>query len=777
VGENPKGLRYVFVVAKRGGVYAVLIGLLISLYVFAVALAGIIFGRSPELSLMITALAITLAAVGFAPLEKNVQEWTDQLFFRRQFDRNKTMQTISKAMTEIMELPALYELLTQTICQQVRVKQAELFVREGERYVSVVQQGRPWPAASLRNDHPLIKLLNEQKHILTPRTLSKKRIEVRRFIVERGDIVIVPLLSGEELLGFLAVGERLSAEPFYREDLVLLDILAHQAVIGLQRARSHRLSENRVIEMKTVSDIGRVISSALDLQSVLDAVVKSVIHVVDVDRGMLLLYDARSNELQAKAGYGASPEDISRVRLPVEESIFGRIFKEGKPVRQRATRQTEFVKILQAEEYIAVPMKGRDKLIGLLAIDNKLSDRPLEAVNMELLVTFANQTGLAIENAMLYEETRAIKNYNEKILEHMTSGVMTIDAAGKIKTFNAQAEVISGYTFPEVQGRPLEQLWADDNVIIQAVRSPGQNLQGMFKDKNGSEKYLAVSTTALTNGGAGPGEVLAVMTDITEMKSLEKQVRQADRLSILGTMAAALAHEIKNPLASMKLFVQLMAESWQDPNFWSLYGNIMNSEVERLCQVVEDFLGFTRSYELKLENVPVPELLEKVQSLLKTQMLKNNIRFIFKVPADMPQAKLDPQRMTQVLMNLLLNALQAIPAEQPEKRIELCARVEFNDLIIDITDNGSGIPPDNLEKLFTPFFTTKKKGTGLGLSIVQRIVEEHGGKITVRSTVGQCTTFTITIPVPNETEDILSTIEDGTATTSPLLIRLEHVAK
>ncbi|MFC1517976.1 ATP-binding protein [Candidatus Margulisiibacteriota bacterium] len=756
---------------KRNAIYAVLIGLVLGAYVLSFIGLNMLFSKVPELSLLLTALAIVIAAIGFAPLEKKIQAWTDRVFFRKRFDYHKTIQSISRAMTSIVQLDALYELLVMTIYKEMRVKLVELFIDNKDgNYVPVLQRGRlDREFSSISSTDPLVCELRNTQQILVRSQAGKEKLQAIPILRWRRTELYIPLFMNEELLGFLSVGEKLSGEPYYQEDLYSLETLANQALVGIQNTRSFRRSENKMIEMKTVSDVGRIISSSLDLQNILDTIIKSVIEVVGVDRGMLLLYDERSNSLQAKSGYGASLEEISKVHLPVNESIFGQIFKSGKPVRQKVSRQTEHVLRLHVDEYIAVPMKTKDKIIGLIAIDNKLSGESLEKVNMELLVTLANQTAMAIDNAKLYEETRQVKNYNENILKYMTSGVITIDSEGKIKTFNKQAELITGVSLEEAKQKNINELWAEHKELLATFSAPKQNIQIKFKENAGEDKYVSISTVRLNDHQNKSAGMLAVLTDMTELKNLEDQVRRSDRLSALGTMAAGLAHEIKNPLASMKLFVQLMSESWKDPEFWKNYGGIIGAEVERLSLVVEDFLGFARSYELKDEVVPLGEVLEKVKSLLKNQLLKSNIKFEMNRAEDLSKVKIDQQRMTQVFMNLILNAMQAFPEEKLDKKIEIKLREGSNFVQAELIDNGPGISKEHLEKLFTPFFTTKKKGTGLGLSIVHRIVEEHGGKISVQSEVGRGTIFTIELPKVSDTEQIMASIEDSTANTSPLL--------
>jgi signal transduction histidine kinase len=243
--------------------------------------------------------------------------------------------------------------------------------------------------------------------------------------------------------------------------------------------------------------------------------------------------------------------------------------------------------------------------------------------------------------------------------------------------------------------------------------------------------------------------MLSVLTDISELKMLEQQVRRSDRVSALGTMVAGVAHEIKNPLTSMKMFVQLMEEHKHDKNFWEEYGSIIATEVERLETIIEDFLGFARTPEVNIKPVCLKDIVNKVFQLVKTQSRKENVDIAMNIEEDMA-INCDTQKIMQVFLNLILNAIQAMPQDRAEKgSVEFNARkdVANKKVAIQVKDNGIGISKENLDKLFTPFFTTKIKGNGLGLSIAHKIIEEHQGTIDVKSEIGKGTTFFISLPL------------------------------
>ncbi|MDR2432005.1 MAG: GAF domain-containing protein [Candidatus Margulisbacteria bacterium] len=406
----------------------------------------------------------------------------------------------------------------------------------------------------------------------------------------------------------------------------------------LQVLKLWQISHNKIKELNTLSDVSRLVSSTLNIQEIYGSIIKAVIQVINVDRGILFLYNDQAKELRSEAGYGAEEELLLDITLQVENSVLGRIFKEGKPrLVPHTTRNTEYVKRLGADTYVAVPMKAKEKVIGLFTIDNARTGRPLANLNMDLLMALAGQMAVAIENARLYEDAQ------EKI----------------------------------------------------------------------------------------------------------KELSRLNRVSSLGTMVAGIAHEIKNPLTALDMCVQLLDASKGSQQFWNEFGPVIGAEIKRLKAIVEEFLNFARTPEIKMQTVELKDIAGRVFNLVRPQAGQDNVELVLNIE-DGLKIRVDAQKFTQVVLNMLLNSIQAMPPNRPFKGyIELGARRDpFNSKVnITIRDNGAGIAKEDQEKLFQPFFTTKQKGTGLGLSIAAKIIEEHGGAIKVESQVNFGTTFTIQLPL------------------------------
>jgi len=236
-----------------------------------------------------------------------------------------------------------------------------------------------------------------------------------------------------------------------------------------------------------------------------------------------------------------------------------------------------------------------------------------------------------------------------------------------------------------------------------------------------------------------------LMNQYKELKETKDQLVQSEKLAALGTMAAGIAHEIRNPLTSLQLFVQMMAERFDDHEFREKFTQIVPPEIERLNRIVNDLVSFAKPAKLTREPNQINEILEKTVRLSEISFKKLNVKVV-KEFSDVPKVMADPQQIMQIFLNLIMNGAQAMPNGGT-----LTVKSYFNTVTgrvaIDINDTGTGISEENIKKLFSPFFTTKDGGTGLGLAITRRIIEEHKGEIKVKSRVGEGTTFTVELPV------------------------------
>lgn len=337
------------------------------------------------------------------------------------------------------------------------------------------------------------------------------------------------------------------------------------------------------------------------------------------------------------------------------------------------------------------------------------------------------------------------RSLNENILWSIADGVITVDITGRVTSINPAAQRIISITPEEIIGQPYEGLFdVKENftsLLLDTIRT-GKEHVGVCIDVpfRGHMIYVSTSTSVLRDGVGRFIGAVAVFNDISETRRLQKQVIRADRLAALGELAAGIAHDIRNPLTSIRGFVQYLQKSG-DPQEMKEYGPLIIREVDGLNRIIGQLLEFAKPHPPRFAMVQVNDLIHEMLLLIKNLTDKQDIHIDLHLEAKLPSTEADGEQLKQVLLNLLINSCQAIP--EKGRIVISTSSVETGRLEISISDSGIGIAPENLEKIFDPFFSTKPAGTGLGLAVVQRIIHEHGGEIGIGSEIGKGTTVTI----------------------------------
>jgi two-component system sensor histidine kinase PilS (NtrC family) len=345
---------------------------------------------------------------------------------------------------------------------------------------------------------------------------------------------------------------------------------------------------------------------------------------------------------------------------------------------------------------------------------------------------------------------RELKALNANILASLSSGLVTIDDDDTVIFFNRAAEQITGRSSEEVLGEPFREVLP---TIADAIASPsgGEGRQeARYARTNGKDVYLGFSTSPLLNADAEAVGQIVIFQDLSEIKQMEEQMRRSERLAAIGTLSAAIAHEIRNPLASISGSVEMLSGGDDIEDDDRVLMSIVLREVERLDELISEFLEYSRPRELQLVTQDVTPTVESVLELFDKRQT-DGLEVNFEAEVDLPRARLDSEAFQQVVWNLVNNATEATGSEE-SPRIDIGLFTRGTDVVLRIEDNGPGISPDDLERVFQPFFTTKKTGTGLGLATIYRIVEDHDGQVEVLPHGGELggACFEIVLPsVPN----------------------------
>ena len=398
-----------------------------------------------------------------------------------------------------------------------------------------------------------------------------------------------------------------------------------------------------------------------------------------------------------------------------------------------------------------------------MLLGRRLSGRIYGSDEQNALQLLCGQLAVAIENAELFTEVQNAKIYNETLLENLTTGVVAAGGDGRVTVFNREAEQITGLVASTVLDQPIDRLPPDLRDTLRVTMASGDRQENTdLHLGTGEREIIARVSSSVFHGEDGQRlGALMVLTDITAVKRLEAQIRRSDRLASLGTLSAGMAHEIKNPLVSIKTFAQLLPERYQDSDFRETFSNLIGHEIDRIDSLVNQLLRFARPAKPLLKPMHVHEVLEKSLMLVGHRLYQKEIKLSRSWGAQLDTIRADADQLEQVFLNFFLNAMDAM-----DHGGELSVATEIRSvdswignigtmngdntrevLVITIRDNGEGISQEHVGHVFDPFFTTKDYGTGLGLSVVHGIIQEHGGQIEVESELAHGTAFFISLPL------------------------------
>lgn len=338
-------------------------------------------------------------------------------------------------------------------------------------------------------------------------------------------------------------------------------------------------------------------------------------------------------------------------------------------------------------------------------------------------------------------DLRDLTYFNLELIEGLPSGLLTTDLSGRILIFNRAAENIVGIPRSSAVGKDIVEIFPFIKPPMETQRSEG------LIAPNGDLRTIGLSISGFTDSSEHRTGYICIFQDITELKNLEAELKHKETLAAIGELSANMAHEIRNPLASLKGSIEMLKEGTLTKDHSEKLMKIALSEMDRLNKIITDFLTYSRPKEPEFFRFDLHAMLDEIIELIKSATMNTDTITIKKDFSGMNMIMADPQKLHQVFLNLGMNAIESMPAGG---EVAISTRNLKDAVLISVKDTGTGISRENLKDIFFPFFTTKDKGTGLGLAIAYRIIEGHNGKITVKSVPGQGTTFAVVLPVTPE---------------------------
>ncbi|NQU38620.1 MAG: GAF domain-containing protein [Lentisphaerae bacterium] len=441
------------------------------------------------------------------------------------------------------------------------------------------------------------------------------------------------------------------------------------------------------------------------------------------------------------------------VQLLREESrpISSDILKRARPTVDRLKARATLGRFKIA---LAVSITVNERMVGIMLLATRVSGKIYGSHELDALQILCNQLGAALENSRLYTALQDGKIYNDILVDSLVSGVIAVNVDRHVTVVNRQAQILTGI---ELGNRPLYTMDDLPRAVREAIEQTLATKMGI-RDKdeilgsNGDQIPVRLSSSVFRGHSGDVLGALVLFNDMRAVKQMEAQIRRSDRLSSIGTLAAGMAHEIKNPLVPIKTFTQLLPDQYADPEFRRTFSELVLGEVARIDSLVTRLLHFARPAPAALAPTRLTDVLNNALKLVEQKLRNQDIAMEKQFTAARDRIMGDNDLLSQAFLNLFLNAIESMEEggtltvttsllETQGRRYLPEAPTARNLIQVDIADTGKGIAPENLSHVFDPFFTTKSEGTGLGLAVSHGIIEEHGATIEAESDPADGTTF------------------------------------
>ncbi len=518
----------------------------------------------------------------------------------------------------------------------------------------------------------------------------------------------------------------------------ILKTSARQREWFLRQERANTASlRQKLNELTMLSDLGRSINISLEQDRVLLAVVDAAVQLTGAEEGSLMLLDETSGELYVRAARNLNDEQIKTMRLPVSDSLAGKVVKTGKPVLLEKDNPQKIKTSYFVHSLVYVPLTGKDKVIGVLGVDHRQHTRYFSQRDLQLLMVLAEYAVIAIRNVWSYAEALEQSGRLESILSRIQDGVIVLDEDKKLRFINQAARRVFSLEGKEVQGEPVEQAIASEQLhelLENSVEHPDMWVELEASD---GQEYRAQSAEV-------PGVGTAVtLTDITYLKRLDR---------IKNEFVSTVSHDLRSPLTSIMGYVDLIGRVGPVNDMQRQFMGKVQDSVRNITNLVDDLLMLGRveaGLDARREPVTLPGLIQQAWTDLKTPVDKSLFQLTIDIPDSLQVLQANPVQFKNMVLNLLDNALRYT---QSGGEIKVLGSQDDGSVVLQFIDQGVGILPQDLPYVFNKFFrgsnvASEISGTGLGLSIAKSVVENHDGRIWVESQPGQGTVVSVMFPL------------------------------
>ncbi len=507
--------------------------------------------------------------------------------------------------------------------------------------------------------------------------------------------------------------------------------------------RSTASLEERVNEMDELVKLSRIITSSLDLDSVLTSIVTSAVQLTGSEEGHLLLLDEATNDLYMRAGRNFEENFARTFRLPVKDTLAGQVMETGQGISFCQDSPNKIKTSYLVYSLIYVPLRTNERTIGVLGVDNRRAKRPFSTHHEQLMNVLADFAAIAIQNAQVYEESQRERFKFETVITSIQDGVILLDGANRILLINPAANNVFGLGLTDLTNTPiLEAITNEDfgSLLTSIIENPLKYHEIAFEDG----RVFNTQYTPIPSIGA-----VITLEDITHLKML-------DRLK--SDFIHTISHDLRSPLTAIMGYVELLDRVGPLNDQQKEFVRHVQNSAQNITALINDLLDLGRieaGFDTRKDEVQLEIILRYTLDNLGRQIEDKHQLLQLSVAENLPLLRGNPIRLRQMMDNLLVNAIKYTPMNG-NLRVNL--RTEVDQIIFEVMDTGIGIPVADQLHIFEKFYRAENApkntpGTGLGLAIVKSIVENHAGRIWVESVEGKGTKFVVMLPTYQKPEE------------------------
>jgi PAS domain S-box-containing protein len=517
---------------------------------------------------------------------------------------------------------------------------------------------------------------------------------------------------------------------------------------------------------RTVRDITKRLSTILDLQSLLTYLTATIENTLRVETVFVYIWDPSRRAFipwlpdkgPARSSRSA-PSDLAHgshlltfLRMEQRCLVREEADLEAAPALLKAAAQD--LADLGAE--VAFPLVNESNVTGLILVGPKRSGDPFFSEDLDLLSTLTSQAAVAMQNAQLYRQVVLANEYLDNILSTMESGVIAVDATGRVTRVNPAAERLTGLGSDQLRASPNTDLPTMLAIPLRETLKDGKPRPQFETSIDGPAGIvpLVCSTATLQSKDGTTEGALIVFSDLTRVKDLEREKQTTERLAAFGSLASGVAHEIKNPLVAIRTFAELLPERFADADFRDDFSKVVVREIDRIDNLVARLRGIAGARQQQIGSVDVRQPMSETLKLLRGQLEQTRTSVRTKIEDTSLLVTIDESQLKQLFLNVLQNAIEAMGHDGDlDIRISQRQVAGSNWIAIEISDSGPGIADSVRLRIFEPFFTTKSTGSGLGLAICRSIVDAHRGSIRAQNNADRPgTTIVLELPAARAAE-------------------------